>query len=457
VDDLGPPTGRACAHVRACDDRPVTAGGRVTGPAPDGDLGPADADIADPDTYVAAVPHATFRRLRHDDPVSWWGEDHAGGHGFWAVTRHADLLTVSREVERFSSAQGIRLEEMDREETEARRTMMELDPPAHTVYRRLVSKPFSRREVYAYENAIRLLARQVVEDALADADRFDFVDRIAKQLPMRMLGRLLGVPDDDGPWLVERGDALLGNTDPEFTTHPVDLVDTEEFRLMPFRSPVGVELFNYAQDQARQRTEHPTDDVISDLLRPKIDGETLSEHEFNNFFTLLVAAGNDTTRYTMTAGMKALIERPDQLAELRDAVGAGNDEVIASAVEEILRWGSVTMHFRRTAVADTTLGDREVRAGDKVVIWFVSANYDEDVFADPYTFDLHRSPNPQVAFGLMSPHLCLGAQLARMEIKVLFEELLPRLADVAIDGPIDRLRSNFIAGIKRLPIRVSRA
>jgi hypothetical protein len=427
----------------------------VSGPAPDGDLGPADADIADPDTYTGGVPHATFRRLRRDDPVSWWAEDHAGGRGFWAVTRHADLLTVSRDVARFSSTRGIRLEEMDPEETEARRTLMELDPPDHTAYRRLVSKPFSRREVYAYEHAIRLLARQVVEEALSAGTQFDFVDRIAKQLPMRMLGRLLGVPDDDGPWLVERGDALLGNTDPEFTTHPVGLVDTDEFRLLPFRSPVGVELFKYAQAQARQRREHPTDDVISDLLRPKVDGETLSEHEFNNFFTLLVAAGNDTTRYTMTAGIKALTERPDRLAELRDGIKEGNDALVASAVEEILRWGSVTMHFRRTATEDTTLGDREIRAGDKVLIWFVAANFDEEAFAEPYTFDLHRTPNPQVSFGLMSPHLCLGAQLARMEIKVLLEELLPRLADIAIDGPVDRLRSNFIAGIKRLPVRVT--
>jgi len=417
-----------------------------------------NADIADPDTYTSGVPHATFARLRREDPVSWWGEDHAGGRGFWAVARHADLLTASRDVATFSSARGIRLEEMDAEQTTARRTMMELDPPEHTAYRRLVSKPFSRREVYAYEQAIRLLARAVVEEALADdSGRFDFVERIAEQLPMRMLGKLLGVPDEDGPWLVERGDALLGNTDPEFTTHPVGLVDTEEFRLMPFRSPAGIELFGYAQEQARRRAEQPTDDVISDLLRPKIDGETLSEHEFNNFFTLLVAAGNDTTRYTMAAGMKALIERPDALTELRDAVIAGSSEVVASAVEEILRWGSVTMHFRRTATTDAELGGRRIAAGDKVVLWFISANHDEDVFTDPFTFDVHRSPNPQVAFGLMSPHLCLGAQLARMEIKVLFEELLPRLADIRIDGPIDRLRSNFIAGIKRLPVAVTRA
>jgi cytochrome P450 len=429
----------------------------VTGPRPGGDLGPDDADIADPDTYTAGVPHATFLRLRREYPVSWWADDHSGGRGFWAVTRHADLLHVSREVATFSSAAGIRLEEMDAEETAARRTMMELDPPEHTAYRRLVSKPFSRREVYAYEHAIRALARAVVDDALSGDDTFDFVDRIAKQLPMRMLGTLLGVPDEDGPWLVEQGDALLGNTDPEFTTHPVDLVDTDEFRLMPFRSPAGIELFRYAQEQARLRREHPTDDVISDLLAPKIDGEVLTEHEFNNFFTLLVAAGNDTTRYTMTAGIKALIERPDQLDALRDAIARGDSDVVASAVEEILRWGSVTMHFRRTATTDTTLGERQIKAGDKVVIWFVSADYDDAVFADPFTFDIRRNPNPQVAFGLMSPHLCLGAQLARMEIKVLLEELLPRLADIRLAGPVDRLRSNFIAGIKRMPVTVRTA
>ncbi|HZI44806.1 MAG TPA: hypothetical protein VFD53_06290, partial [Ilumatobacter sp.] len=178
------------------------------------DLGPDDADITDPDTYVNGVPHATFERLRRTDPVGWWSE-HDGGRGFWAVTRYDDLLRVSREVETFSSAQGIRLEEMSPEETTARRTMMELDPPQHTAYRRLVSKPFSRREVYAYEHSIRLLARAVVDRALTLGPRFDFVEEVAKQLPMRMLGALLGVPESDGPWLLEKGDALLGNTDPD--------------------------------------------------------------------------------------------------------------------------------------------------------------------------------------------------------------------------------------------------
>jgi cytochrome P450 len=345
---------------------------------------------------------------------------------------------------------------MSPEEALARRTMMELDPPQHTAYRRLVSKPFSRREVHAYEGAIRLLARAVIDRALTLGPRIDFVEEVAKQLPMRILGALLGVPESDGPWLVDKGDALLGNTDPDFTTHPVGLVDTDEFRMMPFRSPAAFELFRYAQDQAAQRRVSPTDDVISDLLRPKVDGEALTDHEFNNFFTLLVAAGNDTTRYTMTAGLKALIENGDQLDELRAAVGT-DDSLVSSAVEEILRWASVTMHFRRTATRDVELNGRPIAAGDKVVIWFISANFDDAAFTEPYRFDIHRTPNPHVAFGLSSPHLCLGAQLARMEIKVLLEELLPRLADAKLAGPVERLRSNFISGIKRMPIEISSA
>ncbi len=417
--------------------------------------GPADADITDPDAYVNGVPYATFDRLRREDPVSWWDE-HDGGKGFWAITRYDDLLAVSRQVEIFSSAQGITLEEMDADDFHARRNMLEFDPPEHTRYRRLVSKPFARREVYAYENAIRLLARTVVDEALAGPHTFDFVEQIAKQLPMRMLGRLLGVPDDDGPWLVERGDALLGNFDPEFTDTPLGLTDTDEFKHIPFRSPAALDLYRYAEEAATQRRAAPTDDVITRLLAPTIDGEQITDLEFKNFFVLLVSAGNDTTRYTMAAGMKALIEHPDQMAELRDSIGK-DPTVMDRAVEEILRWATVTMHFRRTATRDVEMHGKQIEAGDKVVIWFTSANYDDAQFPDPYRFDIHRTPNEHVAFGRMSPHLCLGAQLARMELKVLFEELLPKLSDARLAGPIDRLRSNFIAGMKRVPVSVSLA
>ena len=220
------------------------------------DLGPADADITDPDTYVAGVPHATFQRLRDDDPVSWWPE-HDGGKGFWAITRYDDLLHVSRNVDTFSSAQGITLEEMDLDDFEARRNMLEYDPPQHTRYRRLVSKPFSRREVYAYENGIRLLARAVVEEALARQPSSTSSNGSPSSCRCACSARLLGVPEQDGDWLVERGDALLGNFDPEFTEHPVGLTDTDEFKSIPFRSPAALDLYRYAERQAEQRRADP--------------------------------------------------------------------------------------------------------------------------------------------------------------------------------------------------------
>ena len=405
------------------------------------------ADIVDPEIYVHGVPHATFQRLRDEDPVSWWEEKN--GSGFWAITRYDDILTVSHNTRVFSSARGIRLEEMSEEELRARRTMMEMDPPEHTNYRRMVQPPFSNREVMAVTEGIRWLARAVVEGVYGRSE-FDFVDAIARQLPMRMLGKMLGIPDSDGPWLVKKGDALIGNTDPEFTTHPVGLVDTDQYRLMPFRSPVSEELFAYATEQACIRREGPTNDVISLLLRPKRDGESLSEYEFKNFFTLLVAAGNDTTRYSMAAGLQALIERPEQFARLRES-----PSLIATATDEILRWGTVTMHFRRTATRDTELNGKKIRVGDKVVLWFISGDYDDRQFPDPYRFDIRRSPNDHLAFGLKSPHKCIGEHLARVEIQFLLEELLPRIADIRLNGPVERLRSNFISGIKHLPVKVS--
>lgn len=404
------------------------------------------ADLLDPDVYVRGVPHATFRRLRDEDPVCWWPEPGGGGH--WAVTRYDDILAVSF-ARVFSSARGIRLEDMQPDELAARRTLMELDPPEHTAYRRLVQPPFSFREMAAYESGLRLVARQLIDD-LRGRTEFDVVDALARQLPMRVLGKMLGVPDEDAPWLVRKGDALIGNADPEFTDTPVDAAGSDAYRLLPFRSPVSVELFAYAAEQARIRREHPADDVISLLLRPKIDGAPLSEDEFKNFFTLLVAAGNDTTRYSIAAGLLALLEHPDQLAELRE-----RPALLPGAIEEMLRWGTVTMHFRRTAVADTTLGGRAIRAGDKVLIWYVSGDFDDRRFPEPHRFDIRRTPNDHLAFGLKSPHKCLGEHLARLEMRVLFEELLPQLADIRQHGEIARLRSNFVSGIKRLPVRVA--
>lgn len=412
------------------------------------DLGPDNADITSHDTYVDGVPYATFDKLRAEDPVHWTEE--ADGSGFWSILRYDDALAVSRDVETFTSSKGIRLEEMDAEETEARLTMMELDPPDHTRLRRLVSKGFTRRSVESYEEPIRALAAEVIERAIQN-DTFDFVHDIAEELPMRMLGRLLGTSDEDGRKLVTWGDALLGNTDPDFTDFPVDLTNTDEFRMVPFRSPASIEIFKYAQTQAEARRECPAHDVISQLLEPTTDGQPLTDLEFNNFFTLLVAAGNDTTRYTMTHGMFSFMQHP----QLWDAWKA-DASLTPTAVDEVLRTSSVTMHFRRTATKDIEMRGKQIKAGDKVVIWFNAANHDPEAFADPYRYDLARSQNDHMTFGRNGPHLCLGAWLARMEVRLVFEELMKRVDRLEPAGDVKRLRSNFIAGIKEMPVRVIR-
>lgn len=411
-------------------------------------INPGDpyADITDPDVYARGIPHAAFKRLRDDDPVSWWNEPK--GKGFWAITRYHDLLAVNLNPRVFSSASGVRYEEMTPEELHARQTMLEMDAPQHTHYRRLVAPCFSPREVQTYEHGIRLLAQSVLDDLYPQSE-FDFVTAVARQLPMRMLGKLLGIPDCDGPWLVEKGDALIGNTDPELTSYPVDLVDTDAYRLMPSRSPASYELFAYAEELAAKRREHPSDDIISRLLQPKKDGELLSPLEFKNFFTLLVAAGNNTTRYTMAAGLLALLEDQEQAQALREDL-----TMMPTAVEEMLRWASVVTHFRRTATQDIEFGGKMIHAGDKVVIFFISADYDERQFPNPMHFDIRRTPNEHATFGLKGPHRCIGEYLARLEIKVLFEELLSRTTMISLNGPIQCVRSNFIAGIKHLPIKV---
>lgn len=407
------------------------------------------ADLTSHDTYVNGVPHETFAYLRTHDPVHWT-EESDGGRGFWSLTRYDDVLFASRHTDIFSSRFGIRLEDMTAEETEARRTLMEMDAPEHTKLRRLVSRPFAPRSVNEYEDVIRQLSVEVL-DSLAGESHFDFVTAIARELPMRMLGRLLGLPHKDLDWLVQRGDALIGNTDPDFTDYVVDQTDTSNYRLLPFRSPVALELFEYASDALAERRIHPSHDILSALLEPTSDGESLEELALKNFFTLMVAAGNDTTRYSMTAGLVALIENPTLLA----AIPTMSIEDRKLLVEEMLRWSSVTMHFRRTVTREVEFGGRELHEGDKVVLWYTSANFDESHFDSPTIFNPTRSPNDHVTFGLHSPHLCLGAHLARLEMRVLFEEIARSWKHVELVGDPERLRSNFISGIKSLPVNVS--
>ncbi len=408
-------------------------------------------DLVDPDNYVERIPFEWFDELRHEAPVVWHDEP-GPNRGFWAVTRYDDLVEVHMDWQTYSSEKGaVALEELDEQQLAIRRSMLETDPPRHRELRNICNKRFSARGVGAYEDFIRDVARSVLDHAL-EQEEFDFVTEIAKELPIRFLCAIFTVPQQDAPMLIRWGDAMIGNQDPEFTTHVVDQADTEEYRNLPFRSPIALEMFEYAHRQRDQRLEEPQDDVINALSVAQAEG-VLTEREFDNYFGLLMIAGNETTRHTISHGMHALIENPDQMALLKD-----DPSLIPRAVEEILRWATPVMHFRRTAAKDTELRGQAIREGDKVVTWYISANRDETRFADPYRFDAMRpNAHEHVTFGPGGPHFCLGAHLAKLETKILFQELLPRLESIELAGPVERMRSNFVNGLKHMPVRVALA
>ena len=291
---------------------------------------------------------------------------------------------------------------------------------------------------------IRQLAGEIVDKAVARGE-FEAVDAIAKQLPMLMLGRILGLPDADLEWLVEKGDALIGNTDPDFTDHVVDKMDSDAYRFMPFRSPAGADLYDYAETVFSGEKSVDPQGVLSRVISAE---QGLPLADFKNFFCLLVAAGNDTTRYSIAMALYLMTVHPELLAQLQS--GAVDD----TAADEIIRLASPTMHFRRTATADTELGGKGIKKGDKVVLWFVSGNRDETVFDAPHMPRLGRSPNPNVAFGQGGPHFCLGMWLARLEVKVVLQALAGRLSSIEAIEPPKWTRSNFICGVKSLPVRV---
>ncbi|MDE9450531.1 cytochrome P450 [Aliiroseovarius sp. Z3] len=403
------------------------------------------ADLSSHDTFVNGAPHNTFARLRRDDPVSWLDWD--GGKGFWNIVRHADISELNRNYQVMSSARGIRMEDQTYEEYLARRTFQETDPPEHMKTRVKVGKAFSRPVVTGFEQQIRDLCHPILDAAL-DKGTFDATKEIARQLPMMMLGRIIGTPDEDLPWLVEKGDALIANTDPDFTDHVLDKMDTDEYRMMPFNSPAGAELFDYAKRLIEEKNRKgDTDGVLHMILQPDKDGNVMPEQEFRNFFCLLVAAGNDTTRYSIAAGIQAMCHQPELLGQMQE----GGD-IWATAPDEIIRWATPALYFRRTATCDHELHGKTIREGDKVLYWWISANRDEEVFDNPNRVDLNRSPNRHMSFGQGGPHVCLGMHLARLEVRVLFEELAKRVKLVEPAGEHKFLRSNFVGGIKELPV-----
>jgi len=394
----------------------------------------ADIDLADPDTFRVGVPHAAFALLRREAPVFRQAE--ASGRGFWAVTRYADVVAISRDPRLFSSnAGGTNIFELDGGDLELVRMMLlNMDPPRHTKYRRLVSQGFTPRRIAQLERHVREICRRIV-DGIAAAGECDFVTTVAADLPLQVIAEMLGVPHADRHRVFDWSNRLIGFDDPEYQTSAAD------GRL------AAAEMWAYANALARERREQPRDDLVSVLMHAEVDGERLTEMEFDAFFLLLAVAGNETTRNLISGGMLALMEHPEERARL-----LAEPRLVPTAVEEMLRWVSPVLHFRRTATRDTELRGQRIRAGDKVVLFYPSANRDEAVFQDPDRFDVGRTPNEHLAFGI-GEHFCLGASLARLEIRAMFEELLSRLPDMELAGPVDRLRSNFINGIKHMPVR----
>lgn len=397
------------------------------------------------DSFAHGVPHKTFERLRRDAPLHWTEGDEET-QGFWSLTRHADIWAANRAGPLFSSAQGIRLEDQSHEEYMARRTFQETDAPEHTSVRRRVNPNFAKPVVARFEPVIRTLARDIVERALQKPE-FDAVEAIAKQLPMMMLGRILGVPDEDLDWLVEKGDALIGNSDPDFTDHVVDRIDTSAYRFMPFRSPAGAELYDYAADLLENRRSVAEDGILAKMM---LDENGLDALAFKNFFCLLVAAGNDTTRYSIAMALNLLAHNPALISQLK--TGAYWE----TCADEFIRLASPTMHFRRTATADYEMHGQTIRKGDKVVLWFVSGSRDEAVFEAPHECQLGRTPNRHLAFGQGGVHVCLGMHLAKLEVRIAVEELIKRISSFEVLEAPTWTRSNFICGVKSLRVSASK-
>jgi cholest-4-en-3-one 26-monooxygenase len=396
----------------------------------------AHIDLCNPQLFVPAVPHELFAELRRTAPVFWHEEE--AGAGFWSVMRYHDLVSVNRDSHTFSSYKGgaLMMDWDDEVLGQQRMMMLNMDPPMHTRYRRLVNKGFTPRMVHELEEAITERARRLV-GAARERGEFDFVTDIAAELPLQVIAELMGVPQEDRYKVFDWSNRMVGSNDPEFLEAP------------ELATAAAMELFMYADALTLERKANPHEDLVSLLAQAEIDGDQLSQLEIDMFFMLLAVAGNETTRNLLSHGMLALIEHPDERRKLLE-----HPELLDSAIEEMLRYASPVMHFRRTAARDTEIGGQAIAEGDKVVFWHISANRDEEVFEEPQRFDVARSPNEHVAFGGGGSHFCLGANLARLEIRIMFTEILSQMPELELSGETQRLCSNFINGIKHLPVSV---
>jgi cytochrome P450 len=387
-------------------------------------------DIFDPDLYVDGPPHEELARLRREEPVSW--QDLGDGTGCWAILRHADLVHVAREPRLFSASEGgVVLEDLPPERLAMMRNMLlAMDPPRHVDYRRPLLPSFSAGTIGRLEERVREVCRQIMDVAAAKGD-VEFVHEVCALLPSQVIGELMGLPRDDWGRIHAWAEAMTSGQQTADGSDP------------------SMAMAMYAIGFAgERRSRPPRDDLASLILGTTFAGEPMTDIDFGSFFVQLVTAGNDTTKTMLSSGLLALVEHPEQLAEVR-----ADPSLLPGAVEEILRYENPLHYFRRTATADSVLHGTEIRAGEKVLMYYTSANRDETVFTDPHRFDIHRSPNPHLSFGI-GEHFCLGAHLARLEGKLFFEEVLSTFSTIELTGDPVRVRSNLNNGYKRMPMRL---
>ena len=398
-------------------------------------------DVITPDSFQNhGYPHEAWARLRRESPIHFFGDAEVP---FWAITRHADITTISKQPDLFLNGPRLfvnpRAEEMQADSTDFERppTLIEMDNPQHRAYRKIISSRFTPAALKKIHADVDRIARKIVDDLLAVGEgEVDFVEAVAAPLPIAVIGWLLGVPESDWPSLYDWTNRMIGFDDPEF--NPTDL-ENEGARAM-------IELFTYFTELVEERRAKPQDDLISLFTHADVDGKKLPLLDVLSYCQIIVGAGNETTRNATSGGMLALVQNPEQMCKLADPTN------LRTGVEEILRWSSPVIHFARTLAQDTVFNGHALKQGDAVALYYPSANRDEEIFDDPYAFRVDRKPNRHLAFGV-GEHFCAGAHVARLELEMAFKYLLPRLEGVELAGEPDRLRSNLIGGIKRLPIR----
>jgi cytochrome P450 len=396
-------------------------------------------DFYSPEAYADGPPHELFTELRRTEPVRW--QDMPDQPGYWAVLTHADVDYVARHPTLYSAEEGgVVLEDLDAVRLEQMRNMLlAMDPPRHRDYRQPLVRRFMPKVIAELEDRVRTITREILSDAAERGD-VEFVHDVTSHLPARVIGELMGLPHEDWDRVHALAELITHSQDPDYVTSEDTAGDGTSQMAM------------YAIEFAgRRRTEEPRDDLTDLLLTQEFGGHRMTDIDYGIFFVQLVTAGNDTTQTMLSSGLLALLEHPDQLAEIR-----ADPSLIAGAVEEILRWANPLHYFRRTATADTELHGVPIRSGDKVAMYYTSANRDEAVFDDSQRFDIRRKPNHHLSFGT-AEHFCLGAHLARLEGRVFLEELFATFPTIELTGRPDRLRSNLNNAWKSLPVRLARA